>query len=128
MGRLWREGKRCALGWAIPPCVCEVRTPFCEAKAKWYDLRTQADGRGASGNEGGDFGLVYMMTAAEFEMSGLTMTIESQELGTFKVGPRGNVSWADFLGKGKWTRGDLDVVAKILASFPGARVIDGEVA
>lgn len=118
MGRLWREGKKCERIWAFD-CNCDEakKTDFCKAKAQWTKLYLEG---GREIDFGGDFGIIEAMTSGELNASGLTLTLDVPEIGKVKVGPKGDLPWADFCRLGAEV---LPTVMKVLKAFPGSKVI-----
>jgi hypothetical protein len=118
LGQLFRSGQRCEEGWA---CGCSRKiSKLCIAKGQWLALAVQA-GRPLP-DQDGPYALIETMTPAEFDASGLTLTAEIHEIGTVKIGPKGQMSMADLLtlavdpasAKGTF---------KVLQGFPGSRVV-----
>jgi hypothetical protein len=118
LGQLFRSGQRCAGGWALSCCSAPVKTTFCRAKYQWHMLANSADRSCGSG----PWAIVEAMTPAEFDASGLTLTAEISEIGTVKVGPKGQMSMADLLTLAidpQSARGTF----KVLQGFPGSKVV-----
>src|ERR1043166_5982001 len=101
LGECWRAGDRCALGWGIKmgpiaededsdkaverwACQCETKTKVCKMKGHWiklalHDLRLPDEG---------PFGIPLAMTAAEWDLTGLTMKVEIPDVGPLTIGPK----------------------------------------
>ena len=69
-------------------------TKFCMAKCQWVPM---ALGTGREAGEGGPYALVEMMTLEEFEVAGLTITVELPGIGTHKIGQNGTIGIKDLL-------------------------------
>lgn len=123
LGRLWREEKRCDLGLAFD-CFCadEKLSEFCRAKRQWTKLfcETGRDGIDFGPSDGNGFGVIEAMTSAELNASGLTLTLDMDQIGKVKVGPKGDLPWADFCKLGGEI---LPTVMEVLKAFPGSRVV-----
>jgi len=117
LGKMWLDGERCPKGWKSTECECTPKSRFCKAKAQWIDLALQ-DGRMI---EEGDYGLPLMMTASEWDNSGLTLKIEIPEVGVVGVGPKGSISMMELE---KITPETMPSILKIFKFFPGAKVTD----
>lgn len=121
LGQLYRAGGRCEEGWA---CGCSRKiSKFCIAKGQWLALAIQASR--PLPDQDGPFALIEMMTPAEFDASGLTLTVELPEIGTVKIGPKGQMSMADLLtlaANPESAKGTF----KVLQGFPGSRVVEIE--
>lgn len=127
LGKLWRErGEKgaCAQAWDIgASCACpkgEKPSPFCRARTRWIELAVEA------GREivEGEWGLVYSMTASEWDATGLTLKVDIPEAGGLvSVGSKESISMADlaYLAMSGKKEGLRDVLA-IQRVFPDARI------
>lgn len=121
LGEFWRSGERCPEGWKAVECSCENKTKFCKAKAQWVDLALK-DGRMV---EEGDYGLVMMMKASEWDSTGLVMTVDISDVGPIKIGHKGNISMTEL---GKVTPETLPSILKIFKFFPDSQITESLVA
>lgn len=134
LGKTWREGQRCASGWDIKEtgfpegedpnkvirtwaCQCAEKSKFCKGKAQWLslavgDLREAVDGA---------YGIPLMMTAGEWDLTKLTMTVELKDIGPVKIGPGGTLIMMDLLKQMPAPEG-LKSTLRVLKAFPNARV------
>jgi hypothetical protein len=119
LGEFWRAGDRCPLGWQAVECECKPETRFCRAKKLWISLALQI-GRMI---EEGDYGLVLMMRASEWDKTGLVLKMEIPDVGVIGVGKKGAIAMSEL---GKITPETLPSILKVFKFFPGAQVA-GEV-
>lgn len=124
----WRSGQRCETsGWSLRGCTCEIKTTFCGAKDLWVSLMIQdpkLEERGKP-NEESDYGVVEMMRATEFELSGLTVKNNGEKLHGSRIGPKGEISIAELIK----LMDDSDAVPatlKLKEIFPGAEIETAE--
>jgi hypothetical protein len=127
LGALWRSKRRCLLGWSftpedicMEPCKCEVKTDFCKGRLLWIVLAIQ-NGQ-LEDAEFGDYGLATtVMTAKQFDATGLTMSIPVKDVGEIKVGPKGAMSMAHLAKLYQDPQSAISIFALIKA-FPKARI------
>lgn len=125
LGALWRSKQRCSLGWGLAGhetlpivCDCQVETRFCKGKRQWALLALEA------GREFilGEHGLALMMTASEWDETGLVMNVEIDgEAEHLKVGRAGQMKMADLAA----ISSDPETGRKMLGllkAFPGSKV------
>lgn len=131
LGNLWRRGKRCARAWAIsdvdilatvtPPvfagCSCEPRTDFCKARWLWITLAVQAEQELADG----EHGLALSMSSAQWDATGLTITLPVADDVNVAVGPKGSMSMKHFRELAKDPKAAQSIFS-LLKVFPKARV------
>jgi hypothetical protein len=130
LGNLWRRGKRCKEGWdlspadgltaagvAVMPCECSPRTEFCRARIEWVALAIRADRAIVMGPGG----LAVTMSAAQWDLTGLTMAVESERAGLLRIGPKGTMS-AAHLRKLSEDPESAIAVFSLTREFPKARV------
>lgn len=91
LGRLWREGIRCATGtgWGRI-CVCAEPTDFCTAKKRWVELLLQGgpeDSIHLNGEE--PYFVIEAMTDKMFQATELTIEISHDFLKPIKYGKKG---------------------------------------
>lgn len=128
LGELYHAGSRCKDGFA-KKCSCKLPGKFCQAKSRWLDLVGQEVKEGAPRALPEADGPQYVLEAMkweEIEATGLTLTYETKEVGTFKVGPKGHVPWSMM----KKLQGDvflLPTIMQILETFPGSKVMTKEI-
>jgi hypothetical protein len=98
LGRLWREGARCASGWS-GTCACRDRTEFCQAKLKWAGLLVRYHGGWPYGLTGKEpFAVIEAMRVSWFNASGLTASLEFPDLKKpVKIGTKGT-TWGTLRG------------------------------
>lgn len=121
LGEFWRSGERCPEGWKAVECSCEKKSKFCKAKAQWIDLALK-DGRMI---EEGEYGLIMMMKASEWDATGLVMTVDISDVGPIKIGAKGNISMTEL---GKVTPETLPSILKIFKFFPDSQITESLVA
>jgi len=133
LGEIWRSGVRCADGWrvmaedggALAPdgfCRCPEKSRFCKARGLWIEIAV-ADGRDV---EPGEFGLALMMTASEWDASGLTLYLKDfAKIKDFAVGPKGQISMEE-LGKVAQVPDSLPSVLALMRRFPGSKAVEIE--
>jgi hypothetical protein len=92
LGKLWRSKVRCQDGWDAYLCGCVKKSAFCVGKLQWIMLAA-SEGRP---QEDGEFGLALMMTASEWDLTGLSMEVEIEDSGTFKLGQKAESTMKDF--------------------------------
>jgi hypothetical protein len=130
LGNLWRRGKRCKTGWdvtpadvatgggiAFLPCPCEPKTDFCKARIQWLTLAFQAELEIVIG----PYALFYMMTAPQWDATGLTATVESEKAGMLRVGQKGTISMTH-LAKLAQDPASAVSIFSLTRTFPKARV------
>lgn len=86
LAKLWRENKRCPLGWSTS-CSCVAPTPFCKAKLKWLGLAKEDKRAVLPSND--PYGLIGMMKVSEVEATGMTIIIQVPAFGKVGFGPKG---------------------------------------
>jgi len=130
LGELWQSGMRCADGWrvtaedggALAPdgfCRCPEKNRFCKARGLWIELAV-VDGRDV---EPGEFGFALMMTASEWDASGLTLHLKGfAKMEDFAVGPKGQISMGG-LGKVAQAPDSLQSVLALMRRFPGSTAV-----
>lgn len=125
LGALWRSKTRCPFGWALIvtdelliTCDCEPdkETKFCRAKRQWVALVS-------GGREflSGDLAVPFMMTASEWDETGLSMKVEVDGVGEIKVGKHGTITMTDF----RSISGDPESGRRMLGllkAFPGSKI------
>lgn len=117
LGKLWKAKDRCRDGWSAYLCSCVKKTAFCNAKLQWM-LMAIGEGRD---QEDGDFGVALMMTASEWDLTGLTLRIEIPGSGEFKISPKADTSMT-YLGKLAENAESAKSVLLLMKSFPGAKM------
>lgn len=117
LGNFWRSKERCAEGWKSTECACKPKAKFCKAKAQWVDLALQ-DGRML---EEGEYGTAMMMTAAEWDETGLSLIVDIQDIGKVDVGQKGVISMKELA---KVTPETMPSILKIFKFFPDSQVTD----
>lgn len=117
LGKMWLDGIRCPEGWKSVECGCNPKGKFCKAKKQWVDLALQ-DGRMI---EEGDFDLILMMTAEEWDNTGLTLKVEIPDTGTIGIGPKGSIGMVELA---KVSSDTMPSILKVFKCFPGSRVTD----
>lgn len=129
LGNLWRSKLRCARGWAIEPqdlvpgfavfgpCLCPKKTKFCEARVLWLNLALEAN----QFIESGEHGLADTMTAAQWDATGLTMTVESEKAGTLRLGSKATISAAHLAKLSENPDAAISILA-LTRAFPKARI------
>jgi hypothetical protein len=117
LGKLWKSKDRCRNGWSAYLCSCAKKTAFCNTKLHWLILAT-GEGREL---EDGEFGIALMMTASEWDMTGLVLRIEIPEAGEFRIAPKADTSM-NHLGKLSENPESAKSVLMLMKSFPGAKM------
>jgi hypothetical protein len=134
IGNFWRAGQRCAMGWSVKvgdfpdgvdpykameswACQCEKKTDFCKAKSHWFKL-AMMELRDVIEDE---YSIPFMMTAEEWDLTKLTMTIPLKDMGNVQIGPAGIVIMTD-LWKAMEAPEGLKSTLRVLQKFPGSRV------
>lgn len=112
LGALWRSRVRCADGW-LPVCACPAPTRFCTVKQQWAELARRC-GRPIEA----DTNLFEVMTVPEFEAAAITVRLDNG----VSVGPKGFIPLQAVAGLEE-NRDAIPAVLKVLATFPGARVV-----
>lgn len=130
LGALWRSNRRCqSRGWNIEPgeylenpfvmdpCDCVQKTDFCTARLLWLSLAAQ------NGQEivPGENGLPLTMTPAQWDATGLTITMPVESGAEVRVGPKGSMSMKHFRELSKDPRAAVGIFA-LLKIFSKARV------
>lgn len=122
LGKLWRKPEdRCAFGWEITfidaECLCEPKKKFCVARTQWITLALEEDRK----PEYGPFSLALMMTAKEWDATGLTMEVEREQEEPLYIGPNGVCQMTDlvFLQEEPEVLGSISTLMK---AFPGAKI------
>jgi len=93
LGRLWRDGGRCADPWGNG-CPCGPKaSEFCAVKLKWIGFAVEHyDGHpfGLKGDE--PYYVIEAMTVGQFQATGLTAVVEIPGFDRpLRVGPKGTV-------------------------------------
>lgn len=81
LGRIWRNGHRCAGGWG-KICGCAAPTVLCQAKARWITLLDSlppGHAREWTRTHDGPLFVVEAMTVDEAEASGLTFLVSGPD-------------------------------------------------
>jgi len=128
LGDFWRAGARCTEEWSsfgasLDPsyglgCVCEAKSKFCKAKAQWVGL-AKDDGRVSAE---GPFDVALMMTAEEWDRTGLTLKVEIPDVGVVGVGgPKGVIPMKQ-MEKVSLAPATMASILKIFKVFPGSNV------
>jgi hypothetical protein len=131
LGNLWRRGKRCQRAWALGDadllavvtplvfggCTCDPRTDFCKARWLWITLAVQAEQDLADG----DHGLALSMNPAQWDATGLTITLPVADDVNVAVGPKGSMSMRHFRELSKDPAAAQSIFS-LLKVFPKARV------
>lgn len=132
LGNLWRRGKRCARAWSLGDadllatvtplvfggCLCEPRNDFCKARWLWITLAVQAQPEELAD---GDHGLALSMTSAQWDATGLTITLPVADDVQVAVGPKGSMSMKHFRELSKDPEAAQSIFS-LLKVFPKARV------
>lgn len=120
LGALYKSGQRCKNDWAgVCEDAPEARSKFCKGKLQWLALAVEDIGRDLSGVED-SFGLIHVMKCSEFEVTGLTMTLDNN----VKIGPSGMITATD-AGRLSQDPSSIPSVLKILETFPNSKVVKG---
>jgi hypothetical protein len=128
LGDFWQAGERCTEEWSsfgasLDPsyglgCVCEAKSKFCKAKAQWVSM-AKDDGRGAAE---GPFDVALMMTAEEWDRTGLTLKVEIPDVGVVGVGgPKGVIPMKQ-MKIVSLAPATMASILKIFKVFPGSNV------
>lgn len=128
LGRIWRDGHRCAGGWSRG-CGCAAPTVFCQAKARWINLLDSlppGHAREWTRTNDGPLFAVEAMTVDEAEASGLTFFVLAADGRRFVFGGQRGTCWKTLRDLRKAPEAG-DAVAKIQKVFaspapPGAPV------
>jgi hypothetical protein len=131
LGTAWRSGDRCEKGWSLESadadgeewiCACPKRTRFCKAKVQWLTLAIR-DGRIP---EPGSMALAVLMNAAEWDVTGVAMTMDLGAAGSVKVGtgPKAAISRTRLERLSKEAPETLAAVLKVTKIFPGTTVVN----
>lgn len=120
LGQLFRSDKdRCSSKtlWSIGECACEPKKKFCQARDLWIDLALTA-GRFP---EEGDLGMLFMMNAEEAAATDVTLELEAEGVGRYKVGPKGTLRFPDYAKLLK-IPGELKNQLMVLRTFNGSTI------
>lgn len=110
LGRLWRDGVRCASGWRAS-CACKpAETDFCRAKMKWVALYIEHVGPENSSwlafNE--PYGVVETMSVRQALATGLTFLVKNDMTPKpIKIGPKGT-NWKTLVDLAQLDGDDLE--------------------
>lgn len=108
---------RCKSGWSADECGCLKPSRFCKAKLQWVLLAIE-EGRDV---EAGAFGLVHMMKASEWDLTGLVMKVEIPGTGNFRIGKEAEGTMTELANLSVEAEAAKSVLL-LLKSFPGAKM------
>jgi hypothetical protein len=124
LGEIWERGDRCGLGWS-KECDCESPNPFCEAKARWLKLveqeRAAGEKRPWTPKSDHPFYIADVMKVSEVVATKVTVKLEVPDVGTIKVGPKGDYTWKAYRAL-MAEPGSMIRMQHILKLFPGSKV------
>jgi len=121
LGRLYRDGERCASwGWGAA-CTCPGKTEFCKAKVKWVGLAKQT-GR-EIGN--GQFDVVLAMTTQELEQLKVVLLVELKDGRRVRVGANEELKPVNLPDLLNVPSEAVPLIVRILDQFPGSVIVDG---
>jgi hypothetical protein len=133
LGEYWRAGERCAFGWGIRmaplgededsekaierwACQCETKTRFCKTKVHWVKLALME----LRLPEEGPYGIPLLMTASEWDLTGLTMKVEIPDVGPLTIGPKAMTTMAGLLDVSRHP-GLIKTMYPFWKTMPGAK-------